>query len=285
MKWGVVFPQPEIGHDLAAVRDFVQAAEDLGYDYLVTYDLVMVTDPASLDLFHDPFVLLGYIAALTSKIELSTGIMVLPSRQTALVAKQAASLDVLSGGRLRLGFAVGWNPGEYQAMGTDFQARGKRIEEQAVLLRKLWTEEIVDFQGEYHKVEGLGLRTLPVQRPIPIWFGGWADPVLKRIARLGDGWCADKISFEGAKNRVEKLTQFMESEGRAIEDIEMSFSTTLVDPRKWPDEAVPVDWGQFVSERRELGATHIDLSTTFFGSSKNPQDHIDQIRQFKETVE
>jgi probable F420-dependent oxidoreductase len=283
MKYGVVFPQPEIAHDTAAVIDFVQAAEDLGYDYLVTYDLVFRMAPDKDD-FYDPLVLLSYFAGITSKIELSTGVLILPSRQATLVAKQAATLDLLSGGRLRLGVSVGWNEKEYQAMGADFKTRGRKIEEQVSLMRKLWTEQIIDFQGEFHNLEQVGLVKLPVQQPIPIWFGGFADRVLARVARIGDGWCADKASFEGSKMAVDKIRKHLEEENRSFDDFDMSFCATLVDPRKWPEETVTMDWGKFVEERRSLGASHVELSTTHFGSSENPQDHINQIRDFIEVV-
>ena len=158
MKIGVVFPQGEISDDPVAVRDFAQAVEALGYDYLLLYELLIDTKsdkpPAS---FLEPFALLGYLVGCTQKIELATGVMILPSRQTVLVAKQAAAVDVLSGGRLRLGVSVGWNQVEYQAMGTDFQQRGKQLDEQLTVLRELWTKPFVTFKGEYHNLENVGI--------------------------------------------------------------------------------------------------------------------------------
>src|SRR5690606_34184587 len=139
------------------------------------------------DPFQEPFVLFGYLAGLTQRLELVTGILILPQRETALVAKQAAQVDVLSGGRLRLGVGIGWNEIEYEAMNFSFRNRGKRIEEQIEVLRRLWTEPLVKFDSQWHHINDAGINPMPVQRPIPIWFGGGADVVLQRMARIGDG--------------------------------------------------------------------------------------------------
>ena len=196
MRIGVIFPQIEIGSDPAAIRDYAQAAEELGYHYLLAFDHVLGANSASrpgwrgyrhTDMFHEPFVLFGYLAGVTKNIELTTGVLILPQRQTALVAKQAASLDIVSGGRLRLGIGIGWNPVEYEALGEDFHNRGLRSEEQIEVLRALWTQELVTYDGKWHGITDAGLNPLPVQQPIPIWFGGSSDLVLQRIARLGDG--------------------------------------------------------------------------------------------------
>ena len=198
MRFGVVFPQTEIGADPVAIRDFAQAAEQMGYQHILAYDHVLGANPASRpgwdptythrDMFHEPFVLFGYLAGLTQRIEFVTGVIILPQRQTVLVAKQAAALDVLSGGRLRLGIGIGWNPVEYEALGESFKNRGLRSEEQIEVMRKLWTQELVNFEGKWHKITDAGLNPLPVQRPIPIWFGATNKRALRRLARLGDGW-------------------------------------------------------------------------------------------------
>ena len=197
MRIGVVFPQTEIGADVGAVRAYAQRVEELGYRHVLAYDHVLGADPevhrgwqGPYDLattFHEPFVLFGYLAGLTS-LELVTGIIILPQRQTALVAKQAAEVDLLSGGRFRLGIGLGWNAVEYEALGQDFSARGRRVEEQVELLRRLWTEPSVTYRGRYDRVTGAGLAPLPVQRPIPVWFGGQSDRAYRRIGRLADGW-------------------------------------------------------------------------------------------------
>jgi probable F420-dependent oxidoreductase len=197
MRIGVVFPQTEIGGDVGAVRAYAQRVEELGYRHVLAYDHVLGADPAvhqdwqgPYDLattFHEPFVLFGYMAGITS-LELVTGIIILPQRQTALVAKQAAEVDLLTRGRFRLGIGLGWNAVEYEALGQDFSTRGRRMEEQVDLLRRLWTEPSVTFDGRFDRVTGAGLAPLPVQRPIPVWFGGQSDRAYRRIGRLADGW-------------------------------------------------------------------------------------------------
>ncbi|HET9000994.1 MAG TPA: LLM class F420-dependent oxidoreductase [bacterium] len=180
MRVGVIFPQTEIGADPRVVADFARAAEETGYQYLVAYDHVLGVVPRAegwigythRDMFHEPFVLFGYLAAITHRLELVSGILVLPQRQTAVVAKQAAEVDLLSGGRLRLGVGVGWNEAEFEAVGEDFRTRGARIEEQVAVLRALWTQDVVTFHGRWHRIVQAGINPLPVQRPIPIWMGG-----------------------------------------------------------------------------------------------------------------
>jgi probable F420-dependent oxidoreductase len=197
MRVGVVFPQTEIGGDVGAVRAYAQRVEELGFRHVLAYDHVVGADPAVhrgwqgpydvATTFHEPLVLFGYLAAFTS-LELVTGIIILPQRQTVLVAKQAAEVDLLSGGRFRLGIGLGWNAVEYEALGQDFSNRGRRVEEQVELLRRLWTEPSVSFHGRYHRVTGAGLAPLPLQRPIPVWFGAQSDRAYRRAGRLADGW-------------------------------------------------------------------------------------------------
>ncbi|MEO3809263.1 LLM class F420-dependent oxidoreductase [Sphaerisporangium sp. B11E5] len=197
MRIGVVFPQTELGGDAGAVRAYAQGAEELGYRHIMAYDHVVGADPAvhknwsgPYDLyttFHEPMVMFGYLAALTS-LEFVTGIIILPQRQTTLVAKQAAEVDLLTRGNFRLGVGVGWNKVEYEALGEDFTTRGKRIEEQVDLMRRLWTEQSVTYEGTYHRVTAAGLAPMPVQRPIPVWFGGQSEKAYRRIGRLADGW-------------------------------------------------------------------------------------------------
>ena len=197
MQIGVVFPQTEIGPDAGAVRAYGQRVEELGFAHVMAYDHVVGADPAvhrgwngPYDLhttFHEPMVMFGFLAALTS-LELVTGIIILPQRQTVLVAKQAAEVDLLSGGHFRLGVGLGWNEVEYEALGQDFRTRGRRIEEQVTLMRRLWTEESVTHEGEFDRVTGAGLAPLPIQRPIPIWFGARLPVALQRAGRLADGW-------------------------------------------------------------------------------------------------
>jgi probable F420-dependent oxidoreductase len=197
MRIGVVFPQTELGGDVGAVRAYGEAVQELGYAHVLAYDHVVGADPAVHEgwrgpydvdtTFHEPFVLFGYLAAVTS-LELVTGIIILPQRQTALVAKQAAEVDLLTGGRFRLGVGLGWNAVEYEALGKQFSDRGRRVDDQIELMRRLWTERSVSFEASDERVTGAGIAPLPVQRPIPVWFGGSSAPAYRRMGRLADGW-------------------------------------------------------------------------------------------------
>ena len=197
MEIGTVFPQLEIGDDPETVGDYARRIEDAGFEHLLSYDHVLGVDPAwddwegpydNADTFHEPLTTFSYLAGVTDSLEFVTGILILPQRQTALVAKQAAQVDRFADGRFRLGVGVGWNPHEYVALGEEFGERGRRIEEQVEVLRALWTESVVDVEGEYHRIEELGINPRPVQQPIPVWMGGMADPVKRRVGRLADGW-------------------------------------------------------------------------------------------------
>ncbi|HEX9445825.1 MAG TPA: LLM class F420-dependent oxidoreductase [Candidatus Binatia bacterium] len=285
MKFGVIFPQTEIGADPSAVKDFAQAAESLGYDHIVPYDHVVGANPASRpgwsppythkDMFHEPFVLFGYLAAVTAKIGLATGVIILPQRQAVLVAKQAAEVDVLSRGRLRLGVGIGWNPVEYEALGEDFKNRGARSEEQVEVLRLLWTRELVTFKGRWHTITDAGINPLPVQRPIPIWFGGGAEPVLGRVGRLGDGWFP-LAEPDKAAAMWEKIKSYAREAGRdpAAIGVEGRVSVASGTPEKWRAE---------VAKWKEVGATHLSVSTLKAGLS-GAADHIAAIRRFREAI-
>jgi len=197
VRIGVVFPQTELGGDVGAVRAYGEGVQELGFAHVLAYDHVVGADPdvhrgwrGPYDVsttFHEPLVLFGYLAAVTS-LELVTGIIILPQRQTVLAAKQAAEVDLLTDGHFRLGVGIGWNAVEYEALRKDFSNRGERLEEQVALLRRLWTERSVTHEGVHERVTGAGLAPLPVQRPIPIWFGAVADRALRRVGRLADGW-------------------------------------------------------------------------------------------------
>jgi probable F420-dependent oxidoreductase len=268
LRTGVVFPQTEIGDDPVLVRDFAQTAEGLGYTHLLVFDHVLGAGLARRpdwrgpyhagDAFHEPFVLFGYLAGLTERIELVTGVLVLPQRQTALVAKQAAEVDVLSGGRLRLGVGVGWNEVEYEALGEDFRDRGRRIEEQIVLLRALWTEPVIDFRGRWHRVPDAGLNPLPAQRPIPVWLGGQAEPVLRRIGAMGDGWFPQMLPDKGASEMLDRLRGYAAGAGRDPDRIG-------IEPRVEKRYGEPSQWPVLIDGWRKLGATHVGISTRGLG--------------------
>jgi probable F420-dependent oxidoreductase len=232
MEIGAIFPQTELSADPGAIREFVQTVEAMGYANLFVADHVLGADTrfhhhpslasySYKSVVHEPLTLLGYMAAITSRITLATGILILPQRQTALVAKQAAEIDVLSGGRLRLGIGVGWNQVEYDALNQDFHTRGRRSAEQIAVLRALWTQEVVDFHGQWHHITHAGLNPLPVQRPIPIWFGVGSsqtpqppEAVLRRVARLADGWSPNIPTNADGKSIVARVHQYATAAGR-----------------------------------------------------------------------
>ena len=293
MKIGVVFPQTEIGSDPSAVRDYVQAVEAMGYSHMMAYDHVLGADTShhanwegsytAESMFHEPFVLFGYLAGVTTTLELVTAVLILSQRQTALVAKQAAEVDLLTGGRLRLGVGVGWNHVEYEALNQDFSNRGSRYAEQIELLREFWTKETVGFDGRYHKVDHAGINPQPIQKPIPIWMGAGAranpvptDRVLRRVARLADGWFPQMQPGDDARATVERLKIFAREAGRDEESIGMESRINLADgnPELWQSQARA--W-------EEMGATHVSVNTMRAGLS-SPQDHINAIQQFKEVI-
>jgi probable F420-dependent oxidoreductase len=278
---GVVFPQTEIGADPAGVRAYAEAVEELGFDHLLTYDHVLGADPAghpgfsgpytAESLFHEPFVLFGYLAAIAPKLELVTGIVILPQRQTALVAKQAAEVDILTGGRFRLGVGQGWNPVEFEALGMDFGDRARRMEEQIELLRRLWQEPVLDFEGRDHTITAAGLNPLPVQRPIPIWIGGSSEAALKRIAQLGDGWFPmNGRALDGDWVRtIERMREWRAAAGRDPDDLG-------IEARINASSGSPEDWRRQADEWRSLGATYLAVETMRGGLS-GPQAHIERL--------
>jgi len=287
MRFGAILPQTEIGADPIAVRDFAQAAESLGYAHLATFEHVLGADTANRPnwsgaynlrhLFHEPFVMFGYLAALTQRLELVTSVLVLPQRQTVLVAKQATEVDVLTGGRLRLGIGIGWNQVEYEALGEDFGTRGKRSEEQIALLRALFTQESVTFHGRWHQVEAAGLNPLPIQRPIPIWLGGNVDAVLRRVGAMGDGWMPQLPAGEAARSAVEKLREYALAAGRDPAHIG-------IEPRVSIASGTPDDWARAVEWWRGQGATHFSVLTMRAGLP-SPQAHLEAIRRFRDAVD
>ncbi len=263
MKIGVVFPQTEIGADRGAVRAYAQRTEELGFTHLLAYDHVLGADPemhkpwtGPYDVhttFHEPMVLFGYLAAVTS-LELVTGIIILPQRQTALVAKQAAEVDLLTGGHFRLGVGLGWNAVEYEALGKTFADRGRRVTEQVELLRRLWTQESVTFTGQSERVTGAGLAPLPVQRPIPVWFGAQSRPAYVRIGKLADGWFPQVPPGPHLDEAKAVVTEAARQAGR--------------DPAALGMEG-RVSWGEggaaklvdHVGRWRDAGATHVSVNT------------------------
>ena len=284
MQIGVTFPQNEIGADPAVVRAYAQAIEGLGYQHVVVFDHVLGADPTQRpgwrgytqhDMFHEPFVLFGYLAAIT-QLELVPAVIILPQRQTALVAKQAAEVDVLSGGKLRLGVGVGWNPVEYEALGMDFHTRGRAVEEQIEVLRLLWSQEIVTYNGKFHTIHEAGLNPLPIRRSIPIWLGGQAEVLLQRVARLGDGWFPQGKPDERMREMVERLRSLIKEAGRDP-------ATVGIEARVSANTGILDDLVRQTEGWRALGATHISINTMGAGFT-SPDEHIAAIRSYKEAV-
>lgn len=281
MKIGVVFPQIEIGDNPDIIAGFATTAEELGYHHIVVYDHVLGAGTASrpdwrgpytsASMFHEPFVLYGYLGALTSKLELVTAVIILPQRQTVLVAKQAASLDVLTKGRLRLGIGTGWNEVEYEGLGESFSNRGARSEEQIDVMRKLWTNDVISYDGRWHKITDAGINPLPA-RQIPIWLGGMADKVIDRVARIGDGWFP--FFNPNLQNQLEQLRTTARKHGRDPQEIGIEVMTPL-------GEASDKQLDQ-LKKLRDMGVTHSAVVTMNAGLQK--EDHIDAIKRFWDAV-
>jgi probable F420-dependent oxidoreductase len=288
MKFGVVFPQTEFGsNDPVAVRDYTQAVEALGFTHVVAYDHVIGANPERpggwtgpytyQSSFFEPFVLFSFMAGIAPKLGFLTGIVILPQRQTVLAAKQAATLDVLCQGKFRLGIGLGWNEVEYAALHEDFHTRGKRMEEQVELLRLLWTQPLVNFQGKWHNIPDAGLKPLPVQRPIPIWMGGTSPAALQRIARIADGWLPNVRSVEGIKKDVDEIRRGMDAVGRAHADLE-------IEPRIPYGSGDPGIWEQTIRAWQDAGATQYAINT-LGGGFTTPDGHIAALRKFTQSVD
>ncbi|MBA2278491.1 MAG: LLM class F420-dependent oxidoreductase [Chloroflexia bacterium] len=281
MQIGVVYPQTELGDDAGEVREFAQAVEALGFSHLLAYDHVLGAGTRTRpgwqgaykleNTFHEVFVLFGFVAALTTTLELATGVLILPQRQTALVAKQAAAIDVLSRGRLRLGVGIGWNKVEYDGLNEDFHTRGRRLEEQIALLRALWTEDEVTFEGRWDQIDHAGINPRPVQRPIPIWIGGYADAAIRRAARVADGYFPGGQPWQVVEGHLAILREELIAAGRDP-------ATFPIEPRlnlaKGDEESWALDAGRW----RELGATLVSLSTMNAGCA-SVEDHLALLRR------
>jgi probable F420-dependent oxidoreductase len=296
VRIGVVFPTLEVA-DPGAVRDYAQAADELGYAHLTAWEHVVGVDlanrpdwsgPPTLQPIHEPLVLFGYLAAVTRRLELVTGVLALPQRQTVLVAKQAAEVDVLSGGRLRLGVGLGWVEPEFDALGAVFTDRGQRIAEQLAVLRALFTQEVVSFSGRWHRLEGVGIAPLPVQRPVPVWIGGQADAALRRVAALGEGWLP-MIGPEEARRdgSVHRLRRYARERGRDPAGIGIDPILTLTHGGPVPEGAAPLRrpeaWVEEALAWRALGATHLTVNT--MGAGLSVREHLDAIRRFKQVID
>jgi probable F420-dependent oxidoreductase len=260
---GVVYPQTELPTDAETVRAYVRKVEELGYRHIEIYDHVLGADPAvhtgwngpyDVDTtFHEPLVFYGFVAAIT-RLELVTSVIVAPQRQTALLAKQAAEVDILSGGRLRLGIGIGWNSVEYEGMAQDFSTRGQREEEQIGLLRRLWTERSVTHEGTFDRIAGAGLAPLPIQRPIPIWLGGRSPAAYRRVGSLADGWFP---LLEPGPDLDEARAIIAAAAAQAGRDP----ATIGMDGRIRPGAGGAGDLAGDARRWRDAGATHVSVDT------------------------
>ena len=283
MQIGAIFPQTEIGSDPAVIKDYAQAAESLGYRHILAFDHVLGANPAShtltgpyryTDPFHEIMVLFGFLAGVTESIGFMTGVVILPQRQTALVAKQAAALDLLSGGRLRFGIGIGWNQVEYEALGENFGDRGRRSEEQIEVMRALWTQDLVTIKGKWHTITDAGINPLPVQKPIPIWIGGYAEPVLRRIGRVADGWVFGE--GDATQEMIDTIHGHAREAGRDPADIGLEVMVGFAD-------GGAEECAKTIAHWKERGASHASVNTMGAGLG-SPRDHIEAIRRIKEAV-
>jgi probable F420-dependent oxidoreductase len=285
MHIGAVYPQIELRGDPSAVRRFGLAVEELGFDHLLAYDHVLgavhadrtpqLTGPyTERDPFHDPFVMFAYLAAITERVQFATGILILPQRQTALVARQAADLDLLSGGRLRLGVGIGWNHVEYEALGQQFRTRGARQEEQIGLLRRLFTEPVVDFSGRFDRIDRAALVPKPTH-PIPIWLGGSSEAAFDRAARLADGFIFIGGDIDRTIDTWTRLRDRVRSHGRSVEKFGGEY---VARPRGGPDNVTAE-----LNAWREAGGTHLSVVTMGLGLDST-EAHIDYLASLADVL-
>ena len=283
MQISAWFPTRDIGTDPVRIRDWAQAAEELGYDHIEVPDHVFGATARDgwspryneQDPFHETFVTLGFLAGVTTTIGLASGVLILPQRQTGVVAKQATQVDILSGGRLRLGVGVGWNHVEYEALNEDWKSRGTRQREQVEVLKKLWCDDLVTYQGRFHQFTEVNITPRPVQRPIPVWFGGSSDAVVKHAAQIGDGWMPIMAPDHEAEAKLEQLRNHLSDCGRDI-------SAFGIEGWLRMDKADPDEWGVAAEGWRKLGADIVMLYPMY--RIPNFDDQIETLRRFKEVV-
>ena len=295
MQLGALLPLGDIGGDPATVRDYAQQAESLGYDFLEAADHVLgvnvasrpdwdLTRNTSADLFHDPFVLFGFLAGCTRKLGFSTGVLILPQRQTALVAKQAACLDVLCGGRFRLGIGVGWNEVEFIGLNENFRNRGRRSEEQVQVMQQLWAQPHVTVKGRYHTIDDAGINPRPASGRVPVWFGGHHEHTLQRVAKWGDGWMPNAYApDDGALAIFEQLRSLTRQAGRDPASVGIEVWTSC-------GSGDPADWRRDAAFWKQAGATHLCLTTTYNRrhhhriDGRAPADHLAALRRYRDAV-
>jgi probable F420-dependent oxidoreductase len=286
VRIGAVLPQVELPPDPEAARRFFMHLDSNGYAHALAYDHVLGADTrtrpgwrgayAATDPFLEVLVAFGWAAAMTTRLELVTGVLILPQRQTALVAKQAATLDHLSGGRVRLGVGIGWNAVEYEALNEEFRTRGRRLEEQVEVLRALWTDPVVDFEGTWHRIDNAGLLPMPVQRPIPVWIGASAEPAIRRAARIADGFFPQGAPGERMGQMLGWLFDELDRAGR-------DRATFGLDPRINVAKDTPDDWKRQAAFWRDTGVSHLSLVTMGGGYTAIDQ-HLEALDRGREAI-
>jgi probable F420-dependent oxidoreductase len=285
MQVGAVLSQGELGPDVSALRDYAQAVQDLGYDFLVTADHVVGADKAdhprlervfSIDSYlREPLMLGAFLTGVAPRLGYLTSVVILPQRQAVLVAKQAADLDVLSGGRFRLGVGIGWNTIEFEALGMRFENRARRFEEQIELMRRLWCERVVTFDGQYHKVSAAGLNPRPIQQPIPIWIGASSEAAVQRATRIADGYLPLRPLEGGWQATIDKVHGWLQAAGRDP-------AAFGIEGRLDASQGTPEDWQKTVEMWRGFGASHLSVGTG--GAGSGPDAHIARLRQVREVL-
>jgi probable F420-dependent oxidoreductase len=286
MQIGAVFPHNEIGSDPGAIKAFAQGVEAMGITHLLIYDHVLGADPDreggfrgpyDKDVaFHEPFTTFAFIAAVTEKIEMITTVMILPQRQTVLAAKQAAEVALLSNNRFRLGVGVGWNELEYVGLNETFNNRGRRQEEQVDVMRKLWSEDSLDYTGEYHRIDKASINPRPSE-PIPVWFGGSAPALLDRVARLGDGWIPLMGANEKAQACIDTIKKTREAAG-------LSFDNFGIQAQAQYAGGSVERWQKHAEAWQNMGCTHLAIATHNAGPT-NVEGHLLRIRQYQMALE
>lgn len=293
MQLGHLMPLADIGGEPATVREYAEAAQAIGYDFIEAPDHVLGVNAAnrpgwnrntSAELFHDPFVLFGFLAGATQKLGFSTGVLILPQRQTALVAKQAASLDVLCGGRFRLGIGIGWNEVEFVALNEDFHNRGRRSEEQVTVMQALWANRHVSFEGRWHKIDDAGINPRPIAGKVPVWYGGHHERTLERVAKYGDGWMPNAYPpGEEALQIFGRLRSLTEAAGRDPQSVGIEVWVSMGTGNE-------EDWRQQVAFWKKAGASHVCLTTAYNRrhhrriDGKSLSNHLAALRRYHAAV-
>lgn len=292
MQFGVLSPFTDTGGDPSLVRDYALQLEAMGVDFLEIPDHVLGGNPAGADAqaamannpYHDPFVLLSFLAGCTTTLGFSTGVLILPQRQTALVAKQAACVDVLSGSRFRLGIGVGWNPIEFTGLNENFHNRGRRSEEQVQVMQALWAEDFVTFKGRYHTLEDAGISPRPRSGRIPLWYGGHHEHTLPRIAKWGDGWMPNAYPpDQSALDVFAELRRLTEQAGRDPDKMGIEVWTSCGDGNE-------TDWRKEIAFWKKAGASHICLTTTFNRrhhkriAGRTAADHLAATKRYRQAI-